>query len=107
MYFPDWFADDLNYLEKLRNYLKDRIEFELTGDPELIPRLISYRDFFLESSAPKSFNPFNSNNDLVQLDQQFESMAAALEENGIANVSELTIFEFYSRVKYFEKRSKK
>jgi len=60
----------------------------------------------LEANKPKDFNPFVENC-LIQMEQEFESMAAALGENGIQNASELTVFEFYSRVKYFQKKSKK
>jgi hypothetical protein len=33
-------------------------------------------------------------------------MVAALEENGVKDAKDLTVYEFYSRVKYFEKKSK-
>ncbi len=83
-----------------------RIEFETTGDVALIAELNRYADYFLEINKPKDFNPFVENC-LIKMEQEFESMAAALAENGIVNASELTIFEFYSRVKYFEKKAKK
>ena len=94
-------------MEKLKNYLKKRIEFELTGDVAILPALYNFRDYFLEQSRPKSFNPFNNENELIRLDQQFESISAALEENNVSNVANMSMFEFYSRVKYFEKKSKK
>jgi hypothetical protein len=97
----------MNYLDKLKGYLQARIDFELSGDPALLKPLLQYREFFLDANKPKSFNPFNSENDLVQSDNVFESMCAALEESGVVNPSALTIFEFYSRVKYFDKKSKK
>lgn len=78
----------------------------MTGDPELLPALYKFRDYFLENNQPKSFNPFNSDNELARSDVQFENMCAALEENGVKDASGMTIFEFYSRVKYFEKKSK-
>lgn len=108
LYFPDWFGEaDLNYLEKLKKYIQARIEYELTGNEDLLPALIKFRDYFLEQGAPKSFNPFNNENELVRSDQQFEAMCAALEENGVKDAKEMTVFEFYSRCKYFEKKSKK
>jgi len=33
-------------------------------------------------------------------------MCAALEENGVKDAKDMTVFEFYSRVKYFENKSK-
>ncbi len=72
----------------------------------MLPEMMRYADYFLETNKPKNFNPFVEN-DLIRMEQEFESMAAALGENGVVNASELTIFEFYSRIKYFEKKAKK
>ena len=96
----------MNYLEKLKKYLKAQINFELTQDPAYIAEIIKCRDYFLESSKPKSFNPFDKNNDLIRLEQEFESMCAALEENGVKDAREMMVYEFYSRVAYFEKKAK-
>lgn len=78
----------------------------MTGDVELLSEIVKYSDYFLEANKPKDFNPYTENV-LIVMEQEFESMAAALGENGVTNASELTIFEFYSRIKYFEKKSKK
>lgn len=106
-YFPKWFSEsDLDYLEKMKKYLLARIEYETTGDVALIPELNRYADYFVEANKPKDFNPFTENC-LIKMEQEFESMAAALAENGIVNATDLTVFEFYSRVKYFEKKAQK
>lgn len=82
------------------------MQFELTGDVALLSEIVRYADYFLEANKPKDFNPF-AENCLIQMEQEFEGMVAALGENGIVNASELTVFEFYSRIKYFEKKSSK
>ncbi len=41
------------------------------------------------------------------MEQEFESMVAALGENGVIDAGSLSVFEFYSRIKYFEKKSQK
>ena len=69
--------------------------------------LIKYADYFLEVNKPKDFAPYNSDNVLIAQEQEFESMVASLEENGVNNAGNLTVFEFYSRIKFYEKRSKK
>lgn len=86
--------------------MQARVKFELTGDVALLSEIVKYADYFLEANKPKDFNPFTENC-LIQMESEFESMVAALGENGIVNASELTVFEFYSRIKYFEKKSKK
>ena len=107
VYFPAWFTEsDLNYLERLKKYLQLRVKYELTEDITLLAEIEKHADYFLEVNKPKDFNPFTENC-LIKQEQEFESMAAALSENGIQNASNLTVFEFYSRVKYFEKKGKK
>ena len=93
-------------MEKLKKYLIARAKFESTGDPSYLSEIIKYADYFIEANRPKDFNPF-AENCLIQMEQEFESMVAALSENGVVNASDLTVFEFYSRIKYFEKKSTK
>jgi hypothetical protein len=63
--------------------------------------------YFLESNKPKNFNPFDAGNVLIRQEQEFQAMCAALEENGVKDAKCLSVYEFYSRVKYFEKKAKK
>lgn len=93
-------------MERLKKYLLVRAKFELTEDIELLTELNKHADWFMEYNKPKDFNPFTENC-LIRMEQEFESMAAALGENGVINASELTVFEFYSRVSYFEKKAQK
>lgn len=97
----------MNYLEKLKKYLIARVNFELTADPQYMAEIVKHSEYFLESNKPKSFAPYDTNNELIRLEKEFENMSAALSENGIQNASELTVFEFYSRVGYFERKTKK
>lgn len=100
-------------MERLKKYLQARIQFELIDNTDDIARLDElgreinrHAEWFLEANKPKDFNPFTENV-LIRMEQEFESMAAALSENGIQNAADLTVFEFYSRVKYFEAKSQK
>lgn len=96
----------MDYLEKLKKYLRTQIAYNLTEDPIHIDEIQKLSKWFLEHNKPKSFNPYDKNNSLISQEQEFENMATALEENGVI-ISGLTVFEFYSRCKYFEKKSKK
>jgi hypothetical protein len=78
----------------------------LTADPAYLAEIVRCSDYFLEANRPRDFNPYREN-DLIRQESEFENMCSALEENGVSNCSNLTVFEFYSRVKYFEKKSKK
>lgn len=86
--------------------MQARVKFELTEDIAILDELNKHAEYFLEFNKPKDFNPF-AENCLIRMEAEFESMAAALGENGVTNAADLTIFEFYSRVKYFEKKAQK
>jgi len=60
--------------------------------------------YFLEKSKPKKFNPFEPDNYLRSMDQEFEESCAVLEENGVFAPKLLTEFEFLSKLKYLEKK---
>lgn len=108
MYFPAWFQEsDLNYLDKLKKYTRARINYELTHDQRYLDEILRYADFFLEVNKPKNFNPFDTNNDLIIQEQEFEAMCAALEENGVKDAKGMTVFSFYSRILYYDKKAKK
>lgn len=82
-----------------------RLELE-EGNTEALPELLKIREFFTESLRPKNFNPFDSNNDLLLHEKEFEAICSGMEEAGIQNAKNMTVFEFYSRVEHFEKRNK-
>lgn len=62
-------------------------------------------EFFLEKQKPVIFDPNNEECALVNSDRAFEEVIASMEDNGVMNVKELTVFEFYSKIKYFEKKA--
>lgn len=97
----------MDYLEKLKKYLRTQIAYNLTEDPIHIDEIQKLSKWFLEHNKPKSFNPYDKNNSLITQEQEFENMVVALEENGIKDIYSLTVFEFYSKVKYFERKSSK
>lgn len=90
----------------MKKYLLAQIEYNLTGDTKYLAEIQKHAQFFVDHNTPKSFNPYSPDNVLLSQEQDFESMCAALEENGVKDAGLMTVFEFYSRVKYFEKKSK-
>ena len=63
-------------------------------------------DYFMENSKPKIFNPHDPHNVTLEHEKSFENVCISLNENGI-DTKNVTIFEFYSRVEYFEKKYEK
>lgn len=107
MYFPGWFSGaDLNYLDQLKKYLELRIKYEEDYDVALIPEMNAIRDILISHTKPKVFDPEDRNNEIVKLENDFEAMCSALEECGITSPKSMTVFEFYSRIRHFEKKNK-
>lgn len=80
---------------KLRKYLGDPVE-------EMFLKVCEY---FIEINAPKVFNPYDERCVLVEYDSKHEDLVNGVEEAGL-NVRDATVFEFYSKVHYLEKRAR-
>ena len=89
----------------MKRYWLLRIELE-QGDETVLTELYKIRDYFLGSMTPKNFDPFDSGNDIIKHDKEFEAMCSSMEEAGMNEAKNLTVFEFYSRIEYFEKKNK-
>lgn len=62
-------------------------------------------DFLLAFNPPDLFR--GSGRVLIQVDKAFENLCTVLEEAGINAPKKLSVYEFYSKVEYFEKKNKK
>ena len=63
-------------------------------------------EYFMEANKPRNFNPRSSGSVVVEFDKSFENMCSSMQESGITPDS-LTVFEFYSKIEYFEKKYEK
>lgn len=57
--------------------------------------------------SPRRFDPWDQDNIVMTAERNFEEMCTVLQENGIQQPKELTEFEFYSKMRYYEKKYKK
>jgi hypothetical protein len=55
---------------------------------------------------PKEFSTYSSENVLKAKDRDFEGLCAAMEEAGTSRPKEMTTFEFYHRVEYYDRKAK-
>lgn len=94
-------------MEKLKKYILARIEYEQTNSPSAYKEIISLREFFLDNSRPKVFNPYADNSEVVRIETDFELMVSSMEEAGILGAKKMTIFEFYMRIQHFDNKYKK
>lgn len=97
----------MDYLERIKKSIRAQINYQVTEDPKYLDEITKHSIWFLDHNKPKSFNPYNKDNELIRHEQEFQSMCAALEENGVKDAKELTVFEFYSRISYYDKKSTK
>lgn len=82
---------------RLRKYFDEEVSKEL--------RIIS--EYFLNLNKPKVFNPYADDCILTENDKTFEEICNAMEESGFMSVRNVTVFEFYSKIAYLEKRAAK
>lgn len=88
----------------IRQHELVKIEKELgeKNVDELYNRIIEY---FLQKSKPHIFDPHDENCVVFMYDREIEELCISMEENGINNPKDLTVFEFYSRIRYYEKKA--
>lgn len=91
----------------VRDYLVVRCEMEQEGEsPEHIDRLEVIKNYFLDQKKPNKFNPYEPDNILMYSENTFEELVNTMQENGSPNPKEMTEFEWYSKIRYLEKKYK-
>jgi hypothetical protein len=73
---------------------------------KLVNEIKAIDQYQLSLMTPKNFDSQDPENLVSKMEKAFESVCAALESNGVVNPKKLTVFEFYSRVYFFEKKIK-
>ena len=53
---------------------------------------------------PKNFDSKDPDNHVNDLEKSFENVCTSMQELGIPDVHELTVFQFYSKIRYFKKK---
>lgn len=61
----------------------------------------------LDLIAPKNFETADPDNYVKRIELSFENICTALEELGVKDPATLTVFQFYNKVVYFEKKKVK
>lgn len=75
--------------------------------PEVQRLLNDILDYQLSMLSPRNFDSQDENNVVKGMEMSFENVCTALEELGINDPQNLTVFSFYSKIAYFEKKNKK
>lgn len=61
-------------------------------------------EYQLALMTPKDLNPSSVNNYVKKIEVSFENLCTSLEEAGVRDPRALTMFQFYSKIDYFESK---
>lgn len=75
--------------------------------PEVQRLINDILEYQLAMMSPRNFDTQDENNIIKAMEISFENVCTTLEELGISDPYNLTVFSFYSKIAYFEKKNKK
>lgn len=90
-------------MERLREFEELRLRKHL-GE-EVSNSLLAIEAYFIDNMKPKIFNPYDEECVIIENDNRNEDLINAMEESGL-NVKNITVFEFYNKIRYLENRAK-
>jgi hypothetical protein len=89
----------------VREFLLCRVRAALKPkNKELQGKLDELSDFFLQSSRPKVFAPWEEDSVLRRSDEQFEEMLNTMEDAG-HEARGLTEFAYYHKINFLQKKN--
>jgi hypothetical protein len=108
LYFPKWFSLGNNiFIEYYKDYLTVKADLIIQPEnKEALTRMKEICEYFIEEGKPKLFDPRSSQNIVIQHEKSFEHIIASIQELGIST-EKITIFEFYTKIEYFENKYSK
>jgi hypothetical protein len=78
------------------------LQIILTGNKSLHDTVKAIDEFLLSQNEVLNFDLKNSNNTIRKQELGFYNLISSLENNGVSNASELTVFEIYHRIEYYD-----
>lgn len=79
---------------------------EADPDRDYADRLNVLKEYFLNQNRPHKFNPYEADNILMTLEQTFEELVNTMQENGSIDPKSMTEFEWYSKIRFLDKKYK-
>lgn len=76
----------------------------ITGSEKYNEIIKSIDEYLMSFHIPDVFDVRSSQNVIKSIDESFQSLCASLEANGTTGAADLTVFEFFSRIEYYEKK---
>lgn len=92
--------------------LKDRVIAELRyiingGGDQYIKTINEVNSYFISLMGPKNLDGGSNKNVIVQFQLNFHELCIALMANGVPDPELMTVFRFYTALKYFENKKSK
>jgi hypothetical protein len=108
--FPERFAatGDSSFYQELKKKTKLQCRLVYEGkDANKLDLIEQINRWQLTFITPKNLNNEDPTNYINNIEHSFESLCASLEDLGIKDPGSLTIFQFYTRLAYYEKKKLK
>jgi hypothetical protein len=95
------------FIEYYKDYLVCKIDLLVNPDnEESITRMKEICEYFMDQGKPKLFDPTSPKNVVIEHEKSFELILTSIQELGV-KTDKITIFEFYTKVEYFENKYNK
>lgn len=92
------------FIEYYKDYLSVKCDLIIKPEnEEALTRMKEICEYFMEQGKPKLFDPSSPENVIIQHEKSFEHILASIQELGIST-DKITIFEFYTKIEYFENK---
>lgn len=72
---------------------------------EIEEKLSKIDEYFTELNKPNDFNPQSTSNTIILFEKNIEQLISLLETNQIHKPDELSLFEFYGRLKFIKENT--
>lgn len=76
----------------------------VTENPKALDVVADVEKYLLEMMSPSDFRTGSPDSILVEIDRSMERAIASLQEAGIHDAKNLTVYEFQERVEYFKSK---
>lgn len=104
--FPAKFGDvsQLNHYQNIKLKIIAECNLILSEDAKYVADIQNINQYFVSLIVPKNMDGDSHKNVIIQFALDFEELCVALMTNGITNPKAMTVFQFYTALKFFESK---
>lgn len=94
----------MNFYENVRRKLLAEIDFLLRDNLDSLEESKKIDLLIAEMISPKNFTNTDPHNVVLTQKKAFDDLCTILESHGCVAPKKLTVFEYYSKLKFYEKK---